>query len=68
MNESNADEVAKNLEGFTITGGHEFVEEEDGTVWGRIHLIGPNGERAYLEPSRDPEGNGPGFCFTGERE
>ena len=68
MNESNVDQVAEALNGFKIV-GHSFTDEDEfGESWGRIHLLGPSGERAYLEPSRDPEGNGPGFCFFGNRE
>jgi len=67
MNESNVDQIATVLKGYKIV-GHEFIgPDPDDTwhdeTWGRILLEGPGGEKGYLEPSRDPEGNGPGFCF-----
>ena len=68
MNESNVEDVAKALNGFKIVGFGMTHDEFDGMDWGRIILENKNGVRAFIEPSMDAEGNGPGFCFFGPEE
>lgn len=65
--ECNAKDLAPHLVGLTFTG--EVIIEDDGEYeWQKLVLIDKGGKRFLMEPSRDPEGNGPGFLFFGEEE
>ena len=39
--------------------------EDDEGSWPKFSVTLASGEKVYVEVSRDPEGNGPGFLFIG---
>lgn len=70
MSEQNVKEVAQAFRGWTIVGSQEISSSDawDNGPWGRIILQSPEGKKGYIEPSCDPEGNAPGFCFFSTEE
>ena len=57
-------QLAKAFKGYVITGE---ISEPDEDGFSKIYLMDRNtGETYHIEPSRDAEGNGPGFLFFGE--
>ena len=54
--------INEHLVGAKITGATLKPDEGDGMQWYTIDLD-LDGEKRYLEPSIDPEGNAPGFLF-----
>ena len=65
MNENNTIEVGKALIGFVVIGTSEDYDEDG---YAKIILANKKGEKFHIEPSRDPEGNGPGFLFFAPEE
>lgn len=65
MSQQNADMVAAAFKGWVITGEATTVKGDgDWEEWGRFYVKEPEtGRVGYIEPSCDPEGNAPGFCF-----
>lgn len=55
--------INKHYKGFTIVEARMSPPADAfGEPWWRI-IIEKDGKRGYLEPSVDPEGNAPGWCF-----
>ena len=55
-----------NLIGYTVKAIHSVKDEENET-WFEIAMERPDGHEVWVTPSRDPEGNGPGFLFIEEK-
>jgi hypothetical protein len=67
MSECNCHEVAKLLKGMVVT-GEVYTDEDqpDSAGWQKlIFMDRTTGKKYHIEPSRDPEGNAPGFLFFG---
>lgn len=63
FDKSNVREVAEAFKGMILV-GHTEPDEEG---WGKlIFLDRQSGQKYHIEPSRDPEGNGPGYLFFGK--